>query len=147
MEAGKPASTQTPRLIAKSNNERQDKDMKYKYLINAEGDADELTIRKKLESLGLEVILVEKTMTPADLIALQDDSEIKDIEYLWTKMIDRHVGSNARLKETLTRIRSERTIKSMRDIAQAVYDGCEEIELSDAYSAQLIKQILTDIEK
>ena len=74
--------------------------MKYKYLINAEGDADELAIREKLESLGLEVILVEKTMTPADLISMQDDSEIEGIEYLWTKMIDRQVGSNARLKET-----------------------------------------------
>ena len=81
MEAGKPASTQTLRLIAKSNNERQDNDMKYKYLINAEGDADELAIREKLESLGLEVILVEKTMTPADLISMQDDSEIEGIEY------------------------------------------------------------------
>ncbi len=121
--------------------------MKYKFLINAEGDADETVIREKLEAIGLNVILVEKTMKPEDIIAEQDDSEIEGIESLWTKIIEQQTGPSSELKEALTRIGSERTIKSMRDIAQAVYDCCEEIELSDAYSAQLIKRVLTGIEK
>ena len=121
--------------------------MKYKFLINAEGDADELVIRERLEGLGLNVILVEKTMKPEDIIAEQDDREIEGIESLWTKIIEQQTDLGSKLKEALLRIGSERTIKSMRDIAQAVYDCCEEIELSDAYSAQLIKQVLTGIEK
>lgn len=121
--------------------------MKYKFLINAEGDVDELVIKEKLENLGLNVILVEKTMEPEDLIAEQDDSEIENVESLWTKIIEQETGPSSKLKDALARISSERTIKSMRDIAQAVYDCCEEIELSGAYSAQLIKRVLTSIEK
>lgn len=121
--------------------------MKYKYLIKAEGDVDELVIKEKLENLGMSVILVEKTMEPKKLVEEQDDNEIENLESLWMQTIEQQTDLSSKLKAALIRIGSERTIKSMRDIAQAVYDCCEELELSDAFSAQLIKCVLTGIER
>lgn len=119
--------------------------MNYKYTISAEGNAETDAVRECLEKLGLREIFVEKIVFAREFVQAQSDEPCKQTKDLWRQILALESGLNQDLKEKLER-HDETEIKSMRDIAQLIWESCIECDLSEAYTGQLLDRIFKSID-
>lgn len=119
--------------------------MNYKYTITAEGAVDEDKLRKALEEIGLKNIFVDKIYDADEIISLQSDEKREDAPDLWTKIIESELITNGKLTKSMKEYDAHK-LRSVRDIAQAISDCCEKLELSRAYTGIVLNCVLKTIE-
>lgn len=119
--------------------------MDCKYTISAEGSAEEDNIREALEGIGLKNIFVDKIYDADEIISLQSDERRDDAPDLWTKIIESELITNGKLMNAMREYDASK-LKSSRDVAQAISDCCEALELSRAYTGIVLNCVLKTIE-